>query len=161
MSPWVKMTKFRGKAGLNVNRGSTLGYHEKMRIQSHLIRGGRKIQGQWGKKCGNVTGTLSQGTKCHRIHFFLRQNVTRTFCGWTFRQGIIKTSSLESMCTGSWEPGSRCRPNECYFWMWETPGGRDFGIRDIWARGGKWGVQFTSNQRPRWTDPVRARRVSK
>ncbi len=39
------------------------------------------------------------------------------------------------------------------------PGGRDFGARGIWARGGKWGVQFTSNRRPRWTDPVTARRV--
>ncbi len=44
-----------------------------------------------------------------------------------------------------------------------NPGGSgfDFGIRGIWARGGKWGVQFTSNRRPRWTDPVTARRVSK
>jgi hypothetical protein len=27
------------------------------------------------------------------------------------------------------------------------------------SKGGKWGVQFTSNRRPRWTDPVTARRV--
>ncbi len=46
-----------------------------------------------------------------------------------------------------------------YIWRWETPG-QDFGIGGIWARKGKWGVQFTSNRRPRWTDPVTARRVS-
>ncbi len=39
-----------------------------------------------------------------------------------------------------------------------------FGVRGIWKRGG-WGEgwvkrsQFTSNLRPRWTDPVTARRV--
>jgi hypothetical protein len=27
------------------------------------------------------------------------------------------------------------------------------------SKGGKWGDQFTSNRRPRWTDPVTARRV--
>jgi hypothetical protein len=32
-----------------------------------------------------------------------------------------------------------------YIWIWETPGGRDFGMRGIWVRGGKWGDQFTSN----------------
>jgi hypothetical protein len=40
-------------------------------------------------------------------------------------------------------------------WVWEFGGGRDWGMG--WERGG----QFTSNLRPRWTDPVTARRVSK
>jgi hypothetical protein len=31
------------------------------------------------------------------------------------------------------------------------PGGRDFGMRGIWVRGGKWGDQFTSNLGTRWT----------
>jgi hypothetical protein len=29
----------------------------------------------------------------------------------------------------------------------------------VYERGENWGVQFTSNLRPRWTDPVTARRV--
>jgi hypothetical protein len=37
--------------------------------------------------------------------------------------------------------------------FWEFGGGRDWGKG--WERGG----QFTSNLRPRWTDPVTARRV--
>jgi hypothetical protein len=40
-----------------------------------------------------------------------------------------------------------------------NPGGSGFWIGGIWARKGKWGVQFTSNREPRWTDPVTARRV--
>ncbi len=39
------------------------------------------------------------------------------------------------------------------------PGGRDFGMRGIWLRGGKWEDQFTSNLGARWTDPITARRV--
>jgi hypothetical protein len=32
--------------------------------------------------------------------------------------------------------GSQCRPNECLFWVWETPGGRDFGWGGArWANG--------------------------
>ncbi len=65
------------------------------------------------------------------------------------------------MCAGSCEPGSQCHPNECIFGSEKPRGGQDFGIRGIWARGGKWEVQFTSNWRPRRTDPVTARRVSK
>jgi hypothetical protein len=26
-----------------------------------------------------------------------------------------------------------------YIWIWETPGGRDFGMRGIWVRGGEMG----------------------
>ncbi len=40
-----------------------------------------------------------------------------------------------------------------------NPGGRDSGVGGYISKGGKWGVQFTSNRRPRWTDPVTARRV--
>ncbi len=40
-----------------------------------------------------------------------------------------------------------------------TPGGRDFGMRGIRTRGGKWEDQFTRNLGARWTDPVTARRV--
>jgi hypothetical protein len=39
------------------------------------------------------------------------------------------------------------------------PGGRDFGMRGIWARGEKWKDQFTSNLGTRRTDPITARRV--
>ncbi len=42
--------------------------------------------------------------------------------------------------------------------------GRNPGGSGIWSwgymsKGREWGVQFTSNRRPRWTDPVTARRV--
>jgi hypothetical protein len=30
-------------------------------------------------------------------------------------------------CKREYGLGSQCRPNECLFWVWETPGGRDFG----------------------------------
>ncbi len=54
----------------------------------------------------------------------------------------------------------QCHPNECLFWVWETPGGRDFGLGG--GQMGKWGKcngQFTSNPRKKWTDPVTTRRV--
>jgi hypothetical protein len=38
-----------------------------------------------------------------------------------------------------------------YIYFWETPGGRDFGMRGIWGGVGKWGDQFTSNLGSRWT----------
>ncbi len=37
--------------------------------------------------------------------------------------------------------------------FWEFGGGR------VWGKGRDRGGQFTSNLRPRWTDPVTARRV--
>jgi hypothetical protein len=37
--------------------------------------------------------------------------------------------------------------------FWEFGGGR------VWGKGWERGGQFTSNLRPRWTDPVTARRV--
>jgi hypothetical protein len=37
--------------------------------------------------------------------------------------------------------------------FWEFGGGR------VWVKGWVRGGQFTSNLRPRWTDPVKARRV--
>ncbi len=37
--------------------------------------------------------------------------------------------------------------------FWEFGGGR------VWGKGWVRGGQFTSNLRPRWTDPVTARRV--
>ncbi len=37
--------------------------------------------------------------------------------------------------------------------FWEFGGGR------VWVKGWDRGGQFTSNLRPRWTDPVTARRV--
>jgi hypothetical protein len=30
-------------------------------------------------------------------------------------------------CKRAYGLGSQCRPNECLFWVWETPGGQDFG----------------------------------
>jgi hypothetical protein len=64
------------------------------------------------KNVGMSQGRYHRGQNVTEYIFFLRQNVTRTFCGWTFRQGIIKTSSLESMCD-QW-PVS---PNMSYFLM--------------------------------------------
>ncbi len=69
--------------------------------------------------------------------------------------------AYESYCSGSCEPGSRCRPNEMYVWIWETLGGRDFGMRGIWVRGGKWGDQFTSNLGTRWTGSYHSKEGSK
>ncbi len=45
-----------------------------------------------------------------------------------------------------------------YIWIWETPGGQDFGLGATWAKQGTKG-QFMSNRETRWTDPVTARRV--
>jgi hypothetical protein len=53
-------------------------------------------------------------------------------------------------CARACGSGSQCRPNEC-IWIWETPGGRDFGwgvyepgegngevsLRATWERGGR------------------------
>ncbi len=43
----------------------------------------------------------------------------------------------ETNCKRAYGLGSQCRPNECLFWVWETPGGQDFG----WGRGqmARWG----------------------
>jgi hypothetical protein len=62
-------------------------------------------------------------------------------------------------CSGSWEPVSRYRANEVHLEV------RNLGGSGFWNEGaneqktGEWGVQFTSKRRPRWTDPVTARRV--
>jgi hypothetical protein len=41
------------------------------------------------------------------------------------------------------------------------PGGRDFGMRGIWVRGGKWEDQFTSNLGTRWTGSYHSKEGSK
>ncbi len=41
------------------------------------------------------------------------------------------------------------------------PGGRDFGMRGIWARGGKWEDQFTSNLGTRWKGSYHSKEGSK
>jgi hypothetical protein len=64
-------------------------------------------------------------------------------------------------CTGSCEPGSRCRLSNVHIQFWETPGGRDFGKGSIWGRGWKWGDQFTSNLGPRWTGSYHSKEGSK
>ncbi len=43
--------------------------------------------------------------------------------------------------------GSQCRPNECLFWVWETPGGRDLGWGGArWADGGNARVSLQATQ---------------
>ncbi len=68
-------------------------------------------------------------------------------------------SILKSYCSGSWEPVSRYRANEVHLEVRNLGGIRisEWGANE--QRTGKWGVQFTSERRPRWTDPVTARRV--
>ncbi len=64
-----------------------------------------------------------------------------------------------SWCKRAYGLGSQCRPNECLFWVWETPG---FGISGGKGPDGQMReckVQFTSNPRKKWTDPVTARRI--
>jgi hypothetical protein len=56
---------------------------------------------------------------------------------------IVNTQGLELFfydddsdtpnCAGSCDPGSRCRLCKMYIYFWETPGGRDFGMRGIWV----------------------------
>jgi hypothetical protein len=46
------------------------------------------------------------------------------------QEHIAEIFTVDNYCAGSCEPRSRCRPNEC-IWIWETPGGRDFGMRGI------------------------------
>ncbi len=41
------------------------------------------------------------------------------------------------------------------------PGGRDFGMRGIWGRGGKWEDQLTSNLETRWTGSYHSKEGSK
>jgi hypothetical protein len=41
----------------------------------------------------------------------------------------------------------------------ENSGGSRFWNEGIWARGGKWEDQFTSNLGTGWTDPITASRV--
>ncbi len=43
--------------------------------------------------------------------------------------------------------GSQCRPNECLFWVLETPGGRDFRQGAGWAGEGNAGVSLRATQR--------------
>ncbi len=40
---------------------------------------------------------------------------------------ILTAPAVDSFCKRAYGLGSQCRPNECLFWVWETPGGRDFG----------------------------------
>ncbi len=43
--------------------------------------------------------------------------------------------------------GSQCRPNECLFRVWETPGGWDFGWGARWAGEGNARVSLRATQR--------------
>jgi hypothetical protein len=43
--------------------------------------------------------------------------------GW---QGAAMQRALYYPCKRAYGMGSQCRPNECLFRVWETPGGQDF-----------------------------------
>ncbi len=50
-------------------------------------------------------------------------------------------------CKRAYGLGSQCRPNECLFWVWETPGGRDLGRGGSrWAR---WAMQGLIYEQPK------------
>ncbi len=37
-------------------------------------------------------------------------------------------SIAQTLCSGPWKPGSRCRLSKAHNWFGETPGGREFGM---------------------------------
>jgi hypothetical protein len=50
-------------------------------------------------------------------------------------------------CKRAYGLGSQCRPNECLFWVWETPGGLDFGWGGArWANVGNAKVNLRATQ---------------
>jgi hypothetical protein len=65
--------------------------------------------------CSPLAASPPQGTSLLHIYIDNINNISRLV--WYIYN-----------CKRAYGLGSQCRPNECLFWVWETPGGRDFWV---------------------------------